>query len=627
MDGWKEKVLTQAGKEVLIKSMALAIPSFPMSYFRFPKGICDDLNAALGNFWWGSNETGNNIHWKSWQFLGLPKEKGGMGFRDLHEFNLALIAKQAWRLTNDPNSLWARVLKGRYYPNCCFAVAKKGYRASLGWSSLLEARDFITKNNYWQIVSEAMVNIWTDCWLPPIDINDLVRPIHTTGLIPSHAPIMVEEIIDWDTRSWHLGNISHLIQQADLNRILSIPIGRREDPDRRIWPLTKHGTFTVNSAYHWYHHMQSTAPISKYGSSHTIDTRYWKLIWKLPMYPKIRHFFWKALNASTPTYLTLYRRKIIKSLLCPVCGVFEESIEHAIFMCPWVELVIKKFNSKKVRQWVLTLLGWEAASEFMASTNPTAESPMSEQVLNWIPPPMDMIAINCDGSWDISGLGGKGVVIRNHLGLFMGGLATSVSATSVEVMEALAILAGVNLAVDMNLKAVQVQSDSQSVISDLNYMATCNNWRTNLILEEIKWKSRFFDQIAEKGLVVTWCKELQVLSHKAVGCFLTHCGWNSALEALSLGVPMVGMPHRADHPTVAKYVKDVWKVGVKVKVNEGSVLKEEISACIRQVMDKDTGMEFRKAALVWKELAREAADDGGSSDRNIEEFVEKIKST
>ncbi|KAL6125653.1 hypothetical protein ACLB2K_073708 [Fragaria x ananassa] len=131
----------------------------------------------------------------------------------------------------------------------------------------------------------------------------------------------------------------------------------------------------------------------------------------------------------------------------------------------------------------------------MASTNPTAESPMSEQVLNWIPPPMDMIAINCDGSWDISRLGGKGVVIRNHLGLFMGGLATPVRATSVEVVEALAILAGVNLAVDMNLKAVQVQSDSQSIISDLNSMATCNNWRTNLIVEEIKWKSRFFDRV------------------------------------------------------------------------------------------------------------------------------------
>ncbi|XP_050374607.1 mogroside IE synthase-like [Argentina anserina] len=145
--------------------------------------------------------------------------------------------------------------------------------------------------------------------------------------------------------------------------------------------------------------------------------------------------------------------------------------------------------------------------------------------------------------------------------------------------------------------------------------------------EKEKLPANFEGQIAEKGLVVTWCKQLQVLSHKAVGCFLTHCGWNSALEALSLGVPMVGMPHQADHPTVAKYVKDVWKVGVRVKVNEGSVMKEEISACIKKVMDKDEGKEFRNAALVWKELAREAMEMGGSSDKNIEEFLSKIKST
>ncbi|KAM5569912.1 mogroside IE synthase-like [Rosa sericea] len=145
--------------------------------------------------------------------------------------------------------------------------------------------------------------------------------------------------------------------------------------------------------------------------------------------------------------------------------------------------------------------------------------------------------------------------------------------------------------------------------------------------EKEKLPTNFGDRIAEKGLVVTWCTQLQVLAHKAVGCFLTHCGWNSALEALSLGVPMVGMPHRADHPTVAKYVKDVWKVGVRVKVKEGSVTKEEISACIRQVMDTDKGMEFRKAALVWKELAKEAMAEGGSSDKNIEEFVAKMKLT
>lgn len=144
--------------------------------------------------------------------------------------------------------------------------------------------------------------------------------------------------------------------------------------------------------------------------------------------------------------------------------------------------------------------------------------------------------------------------------------------------------------------------------------------------EQDKLPENFVEEISGKGLVVSWCAQLQVLAHKAVGCFLTHCGWNSTLEALSLGVPMVVLPHWADQPTNAKFVEDVWKVGVRVNVNKKSGLatKEEIAVCIKEVMDKEKGMKFRKASLMWKELAKEAVDEGGSSDKNIEEFVAKV---
>ncbi|KAM5569913.1 mogroside IE synthase-like [Rosa sericea] len=144
--------------------------------------------------------------------------------------------------------------------------------------------------------------------------------------------------------------------------------------------------------------------------------------------------------------------------------------------------------------------------------------------------------------------------------------------------------------------------------------------------EKDKLPKNFVEEISGKGLVVSWCPQLQVLAHKAVGCFLTHCGWNSTLEALSLGVPMVVLPHWADQPTNAKFVADVWKVGVRVSVNKKSGLatKEEIAVCIKEVMDKEKGMKFKKASLIWKELAKEAMDEGGSSDKNIEEFVAKV---
>ncbi|KAI8559009.1 hypothetical protein RHMOL_Rhmol04G0140800 [Rhododendron molle] len=143
--------------------------------------------------------------------------------------------------------------------------------------------------------------------------------------------------------------------------------------------------------------------------------------------------------------------------------------------------------------------------------------------------------------------------------------------------------------------------------------------------EESKLPSNFVAETSEKGLVVNWCPQLQVLSHQAVGCFLTHCGWNSTLEAMSLGVPMVAMPQWTDQTTNAKYIVDVWDVGVRVKVNDkGIITREEVVLRIEEVMEGERGDELRRNAGRWKELAKEAMDKGGSSDKNIEEFVSEL---
>ncbi|KAI3815235.1 hypothetical protein L1987_14896 [Smallanthus sonchifolius] len=139
----------------------------------------------------------------------------------------------------------------------------------------------------------------------------------------------------------------------------------------------------------------------------------------------------------------------------------------------------------------------------------------------------------------------------------------------------------------------------------------------------------FLEEIKEQGLIVRWSLQTEVLSHPSVGCFLSHCGWNSLLESLAAGVPV---PQWTDQPTNAKLVADVWGVGVKVKKSsEGVVSAEEVGRCVEEVMSgkrseelRKNALELRKNALELKAAAREALADGGSSDKNIELFVNEV---
>ena len=135
--GWQEKLLSKAGKEILIKAVAQAIPTYAMSCFELTKGLCDELNSMIGRWWWSQNDKKNNIHWLAWDKLTLSKSNGGLGFRDLHLFNMAMLARQAWRLLVCPDSLCAQVLKAKYFPNGSILQCEARDGISYTWRSIL----------------------------------------------------------------------------------------------------------------------------------------------------------------------------------------------------------------------------------------------------------------------------------------------------------------------------------------------------------------------------------------------------------------------------------------------------------------------------------------------------------
>lgn len=85
--GWKEKFISKIGRETLIKAVAQAIPTYSMGIFKIPKALCDTINSTLAKYWWGQTKNEKKIHWINWKKLCDPKERGGMGFKDIHDFN------------------------------------------------------------------------------------------------------------------------------------------------------------------------------------------------------------------------------------------------------------------------------------------------------------------------------------------------------------------------------------------------------------------------------------------------------------------------------------------------------------------------------------------------------------
>lgn len=131
-----------------------------MSILKYPNFLCKQISSHLARFWWASSNRDNGIHWSKWKNLTFSKNHGGLGFKDFKIMNQALLTKQAWRLANKPNTLWAQIIKGKYFHDREFWKVEKKARCSWAWESILKERELLLTHEYWQIGDGKSVRIF-----------------------------------------------------------------------------------------------------------------------------------------------------------------------------------------------------------------------------------------------------------------------------------------------------------------------------------------------------------------------------------------------------------------------------------------------------------------------------------
>ncbi|XP_028765313.1 uncharacterized protein LOC114723286 [Neltuma alba] len=329
LQGWKQKLLSFAGREVLIKAVANAIPIYPMSCFMFPKKTCSELDSMISNFWWGQRGQEGRIHWKAWKVMSKMKSEGGMGFRSLEAFNKALLAKTAWRLIQNPNDLWCRILKGLYFAKTDFLQAKKGSKASWGWTSILEGRELLSKDLGWKLGNGECIKVFTDSWLHESKEGKLKSRILSEDM----KNICVRDLIK--DGEWCFDGFGDWFTAEDRNEISRNRIPVIGTTDKIIWKNSRDGTYAMKWGYRVALKQDEAKKSSDPSGSYTPSKILWNGIWQIRMPPKVRHFLWRAVNGALATKDSLFKKKCALDPKCEICKANVETVEHALFLCPW----------------------------------------------------------------------------------------------------------------------------------------------------------------------------------------------------------------------------------------------------------------------------------------------------
>lgn len=289
-----------------------------------------------------------------------------MGFKDFYTMNTALLAKQAWRLINEPSSYWAATLKVIYFPNSDFLKVKLIPGAYWVWQSILHGRNLIVSSGQWNVGPGNDIDISAHKW---------VASGKLISLSEGSSIRTVNQLMNTN-KSWDIDILRRNVPPQDAIEVIKTIIIRSMPHDSIYWPYTNNGGYSTKSGYRRLFDMEGKQARNT-NTSHVIPIESWHTIWNAKVPQKIKQFMWKVYHNALPVKSNLYRRKISNSPICTICQDEEETVEHTLLLCPWTRPVwcslqlchpSSRIGSATVDQWITqTLSDTHDAKELAAA--------------------------------------------------------------------------------------------------------------------------------------------------------------------------------------------------------------------------------------------------------------------
>ncbi|XP_026416890.1 uncharacterized protein LOC113312346 [Papaver somniferum] len=467
---WLHKLLSQASRTTFIKHIGQAIPLFQTGAFLNPKHLCKQIDSHLCKFWWGETLDPKDKETASARVghYVFPQGRRLSGIRKVDLNKLAMLDRNAWRILENPNCMLAIVLKAKYFPRTDFLNAKCTNKCSWTWKCLHSIKEIIKPFISWIVGDGHFIDPWYDKWIPTLG-TAVPNP-----LVPPGPNIKVYYFIDHSTRTWNMSRLNTHFDNAYVKKIITIPLSQLCTPDRRAWELSKNGKFSSKSSY-----------MGLRGLSPSPFKNLWMRIWKIRVLYRIQVFTWKAARNALPARTFLRTKMPMHKVDCASCNDPQESIMHALVLCPFASRVwfLSDFCINTQFFQNKSFIAWKPC--FIVS--PITPVNLCDK---WIPPSFGWIKCNTDGAYDdITRANGAGYVMRDFSikASFCACLVFEVK--SAEEAEARAIWAILKKALEQKLTHIIVESDVKTLIDQFSSGLFDGDSRTNAILKDIQFFS------------------------------------------------------------------------------------------------------------------------------------------